>query len=124
LTVRGQGGGNQPLSSSDLDVCLPGEVGGARLVRTEVGDLAKTVLVQQSCYLSGEEPADERLAHFRGETGKSRRDLRGAAGQRGRRLVVGEHDTGAGPALRDRGERGVDGIEGEVHGHAHPGEDR
>jgi hypothetical protein len=65
---RGQGGGNQPLSSGDLDVGLPWEVGGACLVRPEVGDLAKPVLVQQPCYLAGEEPADERLAHR--ETGE------------------------------------------------------
>src|SRR6266487_4872557 len=91
---RDQGGGNQPLSSSDFDVSLPREVGGPRLVRPEVGDLAKPVLMQQLCYLTGEEPADERLAHLRGEPGEGGRDLRGAAGQRGRRLVVSEHDTG------------------------------
>src|SRR5690349_19697991 len=68
---RGHGGGNQPLSPGDLDVSLPPEVSGPRLVRPEVGDLAKPVLMQQPCHLTGEKPADERLVHVAASPAKA-----------------------------------------------------
>ena len=48
-------------------------------MRPEVGDLAKAVLAQQLVYLAGEEPAQERLAHFGGDPRERRSDLRGGA---------------------------------------------
>src|SRR5690348_4387140 len=96
---RCHGGGDHPLGSRDFGIGLRAEVGGPRLVRPEIGDLAEAVVVQQFRYLSTEEPADERLTQLRGDPGHRTGDLSVATGQGGRWLVVSQHDAGTGTTL-------------------------
>jgi len=87
-------------------------------------DLIKAVVPQEAFDLVWDKQTHEGFAQFRRDRFESTGHLESNVIQHTVRLVVGERDLATRHALRDRPQRGLDGIQSQVHGDTDPREHR